>query len=154
YHQLAFYGKAADYYEAFAKRYAGEPQAPAALGNAAVFREGLGEADAALADMTSFVSFYGARRPEDAAGVYFQRGEVLEQQGDRAALRAHLESYLATWGARGGLDRQVRAHARLGQLAWQASCPHPSPDGACLQVTRTSSTRGAQIVTLAARKHG
>jgi TolA-binding protein len=152
YHQLAFYGKAAEYYEAFAKRYAGEAQAPAALGNATIFREGLGETDAALADMKSYVSFYGARRPQDAAGIFFQRGALLE--GDPAALRAHLESYLATWGRRGGLDRQVRAHFRLGELRWQASCAHPSPDGACLQITRTSSTRGTQIVILAARKHG
>src|SRR4029077_540079 len=72
--QLAFYRMAADKYEEFAKRFPGEPQAATALGNATMFREGLGESDAAIADMDAFVRFYGARNPQDAAGVYFQKG--------------------------------------------------------------------------------
>ena len=82
YHQLAFYSKAADRYEEFAKRFPGEPRAAAALGNASAFREGLGEADAALADMRAFVAFYDSRKPHDAAAVDFQMGEVYDKQGD------------------------------------------------------------------------
>jgi TolA-binding protein len=154
YHQLAYYGMAAERYEEFARRFPGEKRAVAALGNATVFREGLGEADRALDDMDAFVKFYGERDPEDAAGVFFQKGEVYERQGRQSDLRAHLQSYLDRWARHGGLDRQVQAHFRLGELAWRASCPHASEDGACVQITRVTSTRGRKVLEDARRRLG
>jgi TolA-binding protein len=154
YHQLAFYTKAAERYEEFARSFPGEARAASALGNASAFREGLGEADAALADMRAFVGFYDTRRPRDAAAVEFQMGEVYDKQGDTDRLRAHLESYLQKWGPRGGLDREVEAHFRLGELAWKASCPHPSEDGACVQITRQLATRSRQVIETARRRLG
>jgi tetratricopeptide (TPR) repeat protein len=152
YQQLAYYAKAADSYEAFAKKYPGEPEAAAALANATTFREGLGEPDAALGDMASFVGFYDQRRPHDAAAVFFQMAEVHERSGDTERLRAHLEEYLAKWARRGGLDREVEARFRLGELAWRASCPRPAADGACVQTTRVTSTRGQQVLSAARRR--
>jgi tetratricopeptide (TPR) repeat protein len=154
YHQLAFYGKAADKYEEFAGKFPGESQAAVALGNATVFRQGLGESDRALADMTSFVGAYDTRKPADAAAVFFQMADVYEKDGNLARLRTHLTTYLDKWGPRGGLDREVEAHFRLGELAWRASCPHPSADGACVEVSRTTSTRGRQVLESARRKVG
>jgi TolA-binding protein len=154
YQQLAFYTKAADRYEEFARGFPGEERASAALGNASAFREGLGEAAAALRDMRAFVGFYETRRPREAAAVEFQMGEVYEKSGDLDRLRAHLAHYLEKWGARGGLDRQVEAHFRLGELAWKASCPHPSEDGACVQLTRQASSRSRQVLEAARRRLG
>src|SRR5204862_4153699 len=131
YQQLAFYEQAATHYEDFAKRYPGEPQAQTALGNASMFREGLEQAREALGDIDAYVQFYGGRNPQDAAGVFFQKGEVFETQNRSDDLRAHLRVYLDKWGKRGGLDREVQAHFRLGELSWHASCPRASADGAC-----------------------
>jgi tetratricopeptide (TPR) repeat protein len=152
YHQVAYYSKAAELYEAFARKYPGEREATTALANATAFREGLGEPDAALADMTSFVDFYDERRPRDAAAVFFQMAEVYDKNGDANRLRAHLESYLAKWGGRGGVDREVEAHFRLGELAWQGSCQRASADGACIESTRVASTRGQQVLAAAWRR--
>ena len=154
YHQLAFYLRAAERYEEFAQKFPGEPQAAAALGNATAFREGLGEGDAAIADMHAFVGFYDTRKPADAAAVFFQMAEVYEKQGDAARLRAHLESYLARYAARGGLDREVEAHFRLGELSWKASCPRASEDGACVQITRLAPSRGRLVIEAARRRLG
>jgi TolA-binding protein len=154
YQQLAFYERASIHYEEFAKRYPGEAQAQAALGNASIFREGLQQPREALADMDAFVDFYGGRNPQDAAGVFFQKGEVFEAQDRTDELRAHLRAYLDRWARHGGLDRQVQAHFRLGELAWQASCAHASADGACLRVDRMTASRSRQVIDIANRKLG
>jgi TolA-binding protein len=154
YQQLAYYEQAAEKYETFAKRYPGEPQAPSALGNATVFREGLQQPREALGDMDAYVGFYGARNPQDAASVFFQKAEVYEAQNRGDDLRAHLRGYLDRWGKQGGVDRQVQAHFRLGELAWRASCSRSSDDGACLHVERMTSTRSRQVIDAANRRLG
>jgi len=152
--QLAFYERAAMFYEQFAKKYPGEPQARPALGNAAAFREGLQQARDALADMDAYVTFYGARNPQDAAAVFFQKGEVYEEQNRTDDLRAHLRSYLDKWAKHGGLDRQIQAQFRLGELAWNASCTRRSDDGACLHVDRMTASRSVQVIEAANQKLG
>ena len=47
---------------------------------------GCGESEKAIADMDSFVRFYGTRKPQDAAGVFFQMAEVYEK--DKKVRRA------------------------------------------------------------------
>ena len=140
YHQLAYYSKAAEFYEDFANKFPGEKKATDALGNATTFRIGLGESEKAIADMDAFVKFYGQRKPQDAAGVFFQMGEVYEKDKKFDELARHLDNYLKKWGAQGGPDRQVVAHNRLGEIAWKASCPKASEDGACLEVKRVAAT--------------
>jgi hypothetical protein len=61
--------------------------------------------------MDSFVKFYGTRKPQDAAGVFFQMGEVYEKDKKMDELARHLDNYLKKWGAQGGPDRQVLAHS-------------------------------------------
>jgi hypothetical protein len=153
YHQLAYYTKAADAYEAFAKKFPGEPQAALALGNAIAFREGLGEGEQAIADMRSFVGFYGARKPAEAAGVTFQMSEVYESQGKPDELTRHLRAYLERWARQGGVDREVEAHFRLGELAWRGSCAHGAADGSCVTVERQTSSRGREVLLSARRKY-
>jgi tetratricopeptide (TPR) repeat protein len=146
YHQLAYYSKASEYYEDYANKFPGEKKATDALGNATTFRIGLGESDKAIADMDSFVKFYGSRKPQDAAGVFFQMGDVYEKQKNYDALSKHLEAYLKKWGPQGGPDRQVQAHFRLGEMAWRASCPKASEDGACLEIKRVTATGRQKVL--------
>ena len=146
YHQLAYYSKAAESYEEFANKFPGEKKATDALGNATTFRIGLGESSKALDDMESFVKFYGTRKPQDAAGVFFQMADVYERDKKYDELAKHLESYLKKWGPQGGPDRQVLAHFRLGELAWKASCPKANEDGACLEIKRIAATGRQKVL--------
>lgn len=154
YHQLAYYSKAAENYEEFARKFPGEQKATEALGNATTFRIGLGESEKALEDMNAFVNFYGSRKPQDAAGVYFQMAEVYEKDKKMAELANHLESYLKKWGAQGGPDRQIQAHFRLGELAWKSSCSKASEDGACLEVKRVAATGRQKVIADLNKKLG
>jgi tetratricopeptide (TPR) repeat protein len=154
YHQLAYYSKAAENYEEFANKFPGEAKSTEALGNATTFRIGLGESAKAIADMDSFVKYYGSRKPQDAAGVYFQMGEVYERDKKYDELAQHLDSYLKKWGAHGGPDRQIQAHFRLGEMAWKASCSHPSEDGACLEVKRVAATGRQKVLADLNKKLG
>jgi tetratricopeptide (TPR) repeat protein len=144
YHQLAYYGMAAELYEKFANKFPGEKESPEALGNAFHFRVGLGEYDKAIANMNDYIKFYGSRKPADAAGVFFQMGQVYEKNNELDKLQKHLEEYLKKWGAQGGIDRQIYSHFRIGELQWRRSCPQPGVNGACLKVERVSAT-GRQL---------
>ena len=90
--------------------------------------------------MDAYVDLYGARNPQDAAGVFFQKGEVYEAQNRVDDLRAHLRGYLETVGearrprppgagalpaGRAGLERVVRARVRGRRLPARRS---PDPD--------------------------
>ena len=138
YHQLAYYSEAAKRYEEFAKQFPGEKQSFTALGNAYAFRIGLGEFDKAVDDMNSYVKYYGDKKPADAANVVFQMSEVYEKQNKNDELARHLDAYLKKWGAKGGIDKQILAHFKLGQLAWNKSCPQEGVNGACLKVDRVT----------------
>jgi TolA-binding protein len=154
YHQLAYYSKAAESYEEFANKFPGEKKATDALGSATTFRMGLGEASKAIEDMDSFIRFYGTRKPQDAAGVFFQMADVYEKEKKFDDLAKHLDAYLKKWGQHGGPDRQILAHFRLGELAWKASCKSASEDGACLEVKRVAATGRQKVIADLNKKLG
>ncbi len=140
FHQLAAYQKAADNYEAFATKFPGEKEAPASLGNALNFRMGLGDKEKAFQNMNDYIKFYGAKRASDAAGVFFQMATVYEKEGKNDDLIKHLDAYLKKWGKDGGIDRQIFAHFRLGELLWNKSCSQESVHGSCIKLERVSAT--------------
>jgi tetratricopeptide (TPR) repeat protein len=146
YHQLAYYSEAAKRYEEFAGKFPGEKQAFTALGNAYSFRIGLGEFDKAIEDMNSFVKYYGDKKPSDAANVVFQMSEVYEKQKKNEDLAKHLDAYLKKWGAKGGIDKQILAHFKLGELSWNKSCPQEGVNGACIKVERVSMNGKAKAL--------
>ena len=96
--------------------------------------------------MRSFVSFYGARKPAEAAGVYFQMSEVYESQGkadELARAPARLSRPL-------GHDRAAwiaRSRPTSGSASWRgaASCAHGAADGSCVSVERQTSSRGREV---------
>ena len=136
YHQIAFYKQAADNYETFAKRYPKKEQSVTALGNATTFRIGLGDYEQAVDNMNAFIKQYGKIKPKEAADVFYQMGTVYEKEDRDAELERHLELYLSKWSKYGGVDKQILAHFKLGELAWRRSCPVKGQNGACIQVER------------------
>jgi tetratricopeptide (TPR) repeat protein len=144
YHQLAFYREAATNYEQFATRFPGEAEASDALNNAYKFRVGLKDYDVAIKDLNDYVKFYGAKKPQEAADVYFQMGEVYEKENKVAEHIKHLENYIKMWGARGSIEKLVVAHFKLGEYYWKKACPQEGVNGACIKVDRVSAT-GRQL---------
>jgi TolA-binding protein len=140
YQQIAVYDHAARHLERFASRFPGEQDAPRALGNAYTFRVALGEHERALADMREFIRLYGAKRPREAADVFFQIGALYEKQNQPHLEMAHLEAYLETWAGKGTVDKQILAHFKLGEHHWRRSCPRPGAQGACLAIERLGTT--------------
>jgi tetratricopeptide (TPR) repeat protein len=138
YQDIAAFESAADNYERFAARWPGERDASTALYRASFFRRGLGQSDKAIEDTQLFLRNYGGRGElsEVAAGVAFGEGVIYEQAKDWERLARHLKSYLRDWGARGGIDRQIIANVKLGELAWRAACPVAGVNGACVGIKR------------------
>ncbi len=146
YHQLASYTRAAEYYELFATKFPGEKDAETALGNATVFRIGLGDFDKAIEDMNAFIKFYGARKPRDAADVFFQMGDVYEKQNKNDELARHLNEYIKRWGTQGGIDKLILAHFKLGEMAWKKACPKDGVNGACIDVQRVTASGRQKVL--------
>lgn len=143
YHGLAWYSRAASWYERFAKAFPGEQEAPEAMQNAIVFRLGRAEQDKAAEDIRFFAKTYG-NRPKYApktAQVVFSLGTLFEQRNDLDSMIKHYENYLKTWGRYGGTDRQIVANVRIGRALWRQSCPGRSVNGACIKIERVQSKR-------------
>jgi len=145
YHALAWYSKAADYYERFATAYPGEKDAPKALFSATLFRMGLGEDKKAIDNSELFSKNYGRKRSKEAAAVFFEMYKIFEAKKQYGALIKHLEEYLKAWGSQGGVDRQIIAHQKLGELTWKLSCDQPGVNGACIEVVRIKARAVKQI---------
>jgi len=140
YHQIAFYSEAATRYEQFARKYPGEAEAADGLSNAYKFRVGLKEYDAALNDLRDYIRFYGARKPAQAADVFFQMGEVYEKENRVDEHIRHLEMYLKQWAKKGSVEKEILAHFKLGQYYWAKSCPNADASGSCIKMERVATT--------------
>ena len=156
YQDIGVYEMAADNYEKFASKYPGEKDASTALFTASFFRRGLGQNEKSIEDTQLFTKIYGGRHEfvDKAAGVAFGEGQIFEQQKDWARLQKHLADYLKTWGAKGGVDRQVMAHVKLGEILWKQSCPVPGVNGACIELTRVRAAGAARVAAQAAKGKG
>jgi hypothetical protein len=122
---------AAERSEQLALRSPEDAEAAAGLAKAFDVRLSLGDLDRALTDGELFVERFGRTRPEVAAEVVFRMGEILEQRQQPDRLARHLDSYLAHWGQHGGVNRQIVARFKLGELLWKRSCPLPGVAGTC-----------------------
>ncbi|MCG8423301.1 MAG: tetratricopeptide repeat protein [Proteobacteria bacterium] len=139
YAQIAWYDKAAERYETYARRFGGEKDAYKALNDAVFFRKGAGEDDLAIKDTEYFIKQYGKRKVKEASAAMFSMTGIYEKQGDSDKVIKHLRRYLKTYGRKGGIDRQIVAHAKIGMILWEQSCPVRGVDGACIKVKRERS---------------
>lgn len=154
YQDIAAFELAAQKYEDFATKFPGEKDASTALNTASFFRRGLGENEQAIKDVAEFTKLYGPRKEfvDKAAGVNFYLYQIFEQQKDKDKVRKHFTSYLKDWGTKGGVDRQVVAHVKLGEIAWKDSCPVAGVNGACVEVTRVRAAGAARVAAEKAKK--
>ena len=138
YHGLAYYEKAADFYEKFAKKFPGEGDSIKALGTAVFFRRGLGQDEKAIEDNHDFVKYYGAKKPAEAARVFFSIGAIYEKNKQWGKLVSHMEEYSKRYGSKGPKDLEILAQAKLGETKWRQSCPlGEGVNGACIKQERT-----------------
>jgi tetratricopeptide (TPR) repeat protein len=146
YGDVAFYEKASDRLEQYAKSYAGEKDAFDAMSNAVFYRKGMGEDDKALDDTKYFVKTWGTKFPDKAAGAAYSMVTIYEKRGDNDAEVKALRDYIHTWGAKGGVDKLVIAHGKIGKILWDQSCPVKTVEGACVKITRERATLSKKVV--------
>lgn len=156
YQDIAAYTNAAENYESFASKWPGEKaptDASVALYTASFFRRGLGEVDKAIEDTNLFIKLYGGRKEyeDKCAGVFFGLGQIYEQQKNWPKLVKHLGEYLTSWGSKGGIDRQIIANVKLGEIAWRDSCPVAGVNGACVEITRVRATSATRVTEKASK---
>jgi tetratricopeptide (TPR) repeat protein len=140
YGDIAYYDRASDKLEAYAKKYAGEKDAYDAMSDAVFYRKGIGDDAKAIEDTKYFIKTFGAKKPQEAANAMFSLVGIYEKQGDGDAIIKHLREYIHQFGERGGADRMVVAYSKIGQVLWHQSCPVKEIDGACIRVTRERAT--------------
>jgi outer membrane protein assembly factor BamD (BamD/ComL family) len=133
YGDIAMYDKAAERLEQYAKKYAGEKDAYDAMSDAIYYRKALGDRAKAIEDTKYFVRTFGAKKPRDAADAMWSLTALYEPTAQLAI--SHLREYIRTYGSRGGAERLVVAHAKIGLLLWKQSCKVAGLDGLCVKHT-------------------
>ena len=137
YGDVAYYDRASDKLEQYAKAYAGEKDAYDAMSNAVFFRKGIGDDTKAIDDTKYFIKTFSQKKPQEAASAMFSLTSIYEKQGDPDVVMKHLRDYIRTFGDKGGADRVVVAYAKIGQILWHQSCPLKSEvDGSCVRIIR------------------
>ena len=121
---VADYRRAAERLEGYARRYAGEKDAPDALMNAIVYRRALGDIDLVVTNVELFIKQYRAKRKDDAAAAMFSLTGLYRGRDDAVADKS-LRRYLKSFGSVGGQDREIIAMVELGRIAWDQSCRKP-----------------------------
>jgi tetratricopeptide (TPR) repeat protein len=133
---IAYYDRASDKLEQYAKKYAGEKDAYDAMNDAVFFRKGIGDDAKAIEDTKYFIKTFGIKKPQEAANAMFSLTGIYEKQADGDAVIKHLREYIHQFGERGGADRLVVAYAKIGSVLWHQSCPVKEVDGSCVKITR------------------
>jgi tetratricopeptide (TPR) repeat protein len=136
YGDVAFYDKAAEKLEEYAKKYAGEADAYSAMSDAVFYRKGIGDDAKAIANTKFFIETFGKKKPTEAANAMFSLTSIYEKQGDKDAIIKHLREYIARFGAQGGADRKIIAYAKIGLNLWEQSCKVKQLDGSCVTIVR------------------
>jgi len=145
YGDIAYYDKASDKYEQYAKKYAGEKDAYTAMSDAVFFRKGIGDDAKAIDDTKYFIKTFSQKKPQEAANAMFSLTGIYEKQGDGDAVIKHLREYLHQFGEKGGADRVVIAYSKIGQILWHQSCPVKEIDGSCIRISRERAISGKKV---------
>ncbi len=137
YGDIAFYDKASEKLEEYAKNYAGEKDAHDAMSDAVFFRKGIGDDAKAIENTNIYIAKFGKANPKEGADALFSLTSVYEKQGDADATIKHLRRYIREYPEnKGGVDRIVIAYAKIGQTLWTQSCPVKQVDGSCVKIVR------------------
>ena len=136
YGDIAFYDRASEELENYAKKYAGEKDAHDAMSDAVFYRKGIGDDAKAIEDTKYYIKTFGSKMPAEAANASFSLTTIYEKQGDKDAVIKHLRDYIRQFGSKGGADKLVIAHAKIGQILWEQSCPVKPVNGSCVKISR------------------
>jgi tetratricopeptide (TPR) repeat protein len=120
YHAIAMYEEAAGYYEQFAGRFPGEPEAPSALANALAFRLGLGDYDKAYEDAGTFIKNYSSgkkKKPIEVAKVSFSLGQIHARREDWGQVIKHYGKFVKKHKHKSVIDLRIRAWVAIAG-AW------------------------------------
>ena len=142
YGRVAYYDRAAASFEQYARDHASAQDAYDLMNDAVIYRRGLGDDEAAIADTRYFIARFARQKPAAAADAFFSLASIHEKRGDRARLIQHYRDYLRRYRAAGGVERALVAFDRLGQLLWEDSCPVATVDGSCVKVVRERALAG------------
>ncbi|MBC8066736.1 MAG: hypothetical protein IAG13_00250, partial [Deltaproteobacteria bacterium] len=137
YQGIALFAEAASSFEGYASKYPRGRFAAEALGNAYLFRIGLGQQTEAAAALDRYEEIYRRSDLGGAARIFWSKHALLQDDDQRLA---HAREYLAKYGSKGGLDRQAVAEATIGQILWRRACPQPLMFDSCITVTRARAT--------------
>lgn len=134
--RVANFEKAAAVFERYARRYPGEKDAPQALQNATTYRRALGHRKQTIANIETFVKHYKKRLKEESASASFAMAGIHEEEKKSSKTVLAYQRYLREAGSRGGKDRLLIAHAKIGEALWKQSCIRANADGSCLRAKR------------------
>ena len=140
YGDIAFYDRASDKLEEYAKKYAGEKDAHDAMNDAVLYRKGIGDDQKAIDDTRYFIKTFGTKNKEDAANASFSLTSIYEKGADKDMVVKHLREYLHEFGGSGGSDKAIIANVKIGQILFEQSCPVKQIDGSCVKITRERAT--------------
>jgi hypothetical protein len=129
YEQIAMYDRAADRFEEYAKRYAGEKDAGDRLADATRLRAALGDTAKQIQDTKLWIRTFGPKRPQEAAAAELSLVRVFAGDEAIAQLREFLHEF-------GGVDRDltITAHADLADRLRAKACPVHAIDGLCVKI--------------------
>jgi tetratricopeptide (TPR) repeat protein len=159
YAAIAEYATAAAYYEKYAKQFMGEKDASQALQYAVFFYKGIGftSRDAkpglldgkndkgrvkidgdqkAIDDTETFVGRFMKGSPADAAAAYYSISAIYEKNKKYDDEVKLLSDYIRRFGTKGGVDRLIIAHVKIGEIVWRQSCPVRGVNGACVDMIK------------------
>jgi tetratricopeptide (TPR) repeat protein len=144
YMSIAYFDQAAADFELYAQRYAGEKDAADALENAFRLRVALGDDRGARKDAETWIKFFGAKRPADAADVAFVLAWRTRDAGKADEALDAYRTWLRTYSGKARREQIAAAYLAIGELRWQASCKgRPTAEGLCVARTRTTATATA-----------
>jgi tetratricopeptide (TPR) repeat protein len=133
YQSLAFYERAAEFYERFAREHPRMdgtdctdqeraddlcPSAPDALRNATLFRMGLGDTEQAIANAELFADNYGRTRQRETAQVHFSIGSIYERTNQRDHTIRYYRHFLRDYGRTASPHQVIQANTAIGRAMW------------------------------------
>ena len=129
YAQIAMYDRAAERFEDYAKRYAGEKAAGDWMTEAIRLRAALGDAVKQIEDTKYWIKTFGMKGPHEAAAADLALLSVYD--GDDAIRLLH--DYLAHY-ATVDPDQTIVAHVELAHRLRAKACPVRAIDGLCVKI--------------------
>lgn len=158
YAQIAMYDRAAERFEDYAKRYAGEKDAADFLTEAIRFRAALGDKPKQIEDTKEWIRMFGVKRRAEAAAADLSLVPVYDGDGAIAQLHEFLKDFATV-----DPNLTIAAHVDLADRLRAKSCPLRAAEqairGLCVKLVAVrgphcgTGTTNVTAVTRTAQNH-